>query len=213
MTLEGTRRASPEGKPEMIVDGLIERIGTVFIPFCFRTANDSVYVTDRKMRTVRYRAASKVFQPPSNITAFLDPKYLDPTQTDRYGSEYLPNSLMHENGYLVLDDETLIREGKAHIASFDDLPQSMDVADIEQALCIAVYSPLEKKVVRKTPISLMPREGLHPIEFCDPRTNPYGHRNHLGNIIENLHNTHKQGESEVRRAIRELAEISLRNKG
>jgi hypothetical protein len=212
MSIEGRNQPSQELFPSAISQKLIEKLGTPDIPFSFRTANDSVYVSDRNLRTLRYQAGSNAFQNPSTITVYMDPKYLDPEMTDRGGEEYLPNSLFNENGRLLLDDPELIRSNKAIITAFGDIPADMDVDTVRTSLRVIVYDSVQKKMVRKTPVSLMPATGFHPVEFFDPKSHPMGHRNHLGSAIENLAITNRMDEKETREAVEALAAISVENR-
>ncbi len=209
MSREGIRQPSSEAPARRISIELIKRLGTYDIPFTFRTASNSVYVADKSLRTIRYKTVSGDFQPASTITVFLDHKYMDPNVVSRNDEAYVPNSLINKNGRLILAEPGLLKAGTAEIQSFADIPQSMDIETIRTSLYVMVFDSKLKKVVTKTPVSLMPQVGYHPLEFCDPQTNPYRHRNHLGNPIEDLLVTNKLSEEETQKAIEKLAATGL----
>ncbi len=210
MALDAQKTESVEVQAKRIASELIKRLGTVDVPFCFRTANGSVYASDRKLRTVRYKTAENVFQDASNVTVFLDHKYIDPAQTDRSSKEYLPNTpLIHSDSFLVLAEEN---KDPIHVKSFDAVPANIGTDELKRSLFLLVYDGKVGEVVKKAPVSIMPQEGFHPIEFCDPHTHRYHHRMHFGNQIVNIAITNRKSEEDIHTEIEKLALMSLEQK-
>lgn len=165
-----------------------------------------MYVADEQLRTVRYKTSEKQFQAASAITVFLDPRYLDPMQTNRSSEEYLPNSMVHHNGYLALFEPDRITE----IKSWEDIPDSSTYESIRDGLAFVVWYPGEKKLSKKAPVSFVPKIGYHPIEFCNPDEHKYRHRNHFGDQIIDVSITNKLSDEDRKRAIEELALKSVK---
>jgi len=193
--------------PEMVANRLLKNLGTSKAMFCFRTSSGSIYAADGQARTARYKTSENVYVKPSKITVFLDHKYLDPAQTDRGSEQYLPNSLVHQHGFLIFTD----KDGKPnHIESWEDIPDSADYEAVKNGLQFVVFDNIQNKAIKKVPISFAPKLGTHPIEFCDPTTHKQGHRNHFGDVIENVTVTNNVTDEESRRALESMAKLSLK---
>ena len=192
---------------EMVAGRLLKILGTSKATFCFRTSSGSVYAADEHARTARYKTSENVYVKPSKITVFLDHKYLDPTQTDRGSEQYLPNSMVHQQGFLILID----KDGKpTHIQSWENLPDSADYETVKNGLQFVVFDSIQNKAIKKAPVSFAPKLGTHPIEFCDPNTHKQGHRNHFGDVIENVTVTNNATDEESRKALESMAKLSLK---
>jgi len=87
----------------------------------------------------------------------------------------------------------------------------MEVAEMKKALFFVVFETTLQKVIKKAPVTLVPKIGDHPIEFCDPEKHQYRYRNHFGNQIENLTFTNHAPEADVRKAVQDLLLVSLRS--
>lgn len=207
MSLEKAR-LNPELAAQAIAETLMQRLGTTDIPFCFRTANGSVYASDRTLRTARYKASEGAFDDVSTITVFLDHKHLDDSQTDRLSEEYLANSpLIHTNSFLILHETG---KDPVHVTSFDKIPPNIEIESLKKSLFFVLYDGTSQKVVKQAPVWIVPREGFHPIEFHDPAKRKGGHRNHIGNQIVNIETTNKKTEGETKGAIKKLALLSIK---
>jgi hypothetical protein len=205
MSLDKIKQKNPEQQAEAIAKELVKRLGTAEIAFCFRTSSGSVYAADEHVRTVRYKTVENKFQPPSDITVFLDHKYLDPQQTDRSSDQYLPNSLVHHNGHLALFGSDKI----VQIRSWNDLPEGISYESVRDNLFFIVTDMHGKQMIKKVPVSFAPKVGTHPIEFCDPETHAARHRNHFGDVITDVTVTNKLPEDERRKSLENLALLSL----
>lgn len=206
MSLEKARQ-NPELSAQVIADELIKRLGSNDVPFCFRTSSGSVYASDNKLRTVRFKTSADTFETVSTVTVYLDPKYLDDSQMDRSSEQYLPNTpLIHTNSFLVLEPPG---GDPVHISSSEKIPTDIDIETLKKSLFFVVYDGTTKMVLKKAPVWIVPREGFHPIEFCHPSTHKQGHRNHIGNQIVNIETTSKKSEQETKDAIKKLALLSL----
>ena len=203
--LDQTILKTPEEQAGAVAGELIRRLGTPEISFCFRTSSGSIYAADENVRTVRYKTTENSFQPPSNITVFLDHKYLDPQQTDRSSEQYLPNSLVHQNGFLALFGPDKITEIKV----WGDLPDAATYESIRDNLYLVVVDTMQKKIIKKAPVSFAPKINSHPIEFCDPETHRSQHRNHFGDVIINVSITNKMPEEDRRKSLESLALLSV----
>ncbi len=166
---------------EICADKLVETLGTADIPFCFRTSSGSVYAADKALHTVRLRQASGTFEPPSLVTVFIDKKYLDDQQTTRNGTEYLPNSDLHRDGYLAYIDG---KDSKI-IESTTDIPTAGGTQELQKLFFVVVDAARTKKL-KQVPVSILPKTGYHPVEFFDPATRAAGARNHFGDVIESV---------------------------
>ena len=209
--MDAMRGGSLEARAREVTDRLLKKAETGEIGFTFRTANNSVYVGDRNFRTTRYRAASNSFESPSQLTVYLDHKYLDDCATPRSSEQYLPNSpLIHDRGMIILHNPGKVETRQ--IKTFEDLPENIDLATLKESLFFVIYDRILQKAVKKAPVSILPQKGHHPIEFCDPATHPQQHNNHFGNMIEDLTFTNRKPESDVKKAVENLVRISLGKK-